>query len=61
MAVAIDEMSVEVAPIATTTAQAHGGSGSGAGADTAAGQADSAALHKMMTVLQERKARLKTS
>ena len=60
MAVAIDEMSVEVAPIAAT-APAHGGSGSGAGASSAPGQADSAALHKMMLVLQERKSRLKVS
>ena len=57
MAVAIDEMSVEVAPIAT----APHGAASAAGAPSASGQADSAALHKMMIVLHERKARLKVS
>jgi len=59
MAVAIDEMSVEVAPIAAA-APAHGG-GSGAGAGSASGAPDSAALHKMMLVIHERKLRLKTN
>jgi hypothetical protein len=59
MAVAIDEMNVEVAPIAPA-APAHGGE-SGAGAASPLGQPDSAALHKMMLVLHERKLRLKTN
>jgi hypothetical protein len=56
MAVAIDEMSVEVAPIAP--APAHGAA---SGAASASGQPDPAALHKMMQVLHERKLRLKTN
>lgn len=59
MAVTIDEMSVEVAPIAAT-APAHDAP-SDAGASSTFGQADSASLHKMMLVLHERKARLKVS
>jgi len=58
MAVAIDEMSVEVAPIAA--ASAHG-AGSGAGGASTSAPPDSAALHKMMLVIHERKLRLKTN
>lgn len=59
MAVAIDEMSVEVAPLAATT-QTHG-AGPGGSAGAAPNQTNSASLHKAMVVLHERKMRLKTT